>query len=251
VGVVVHPGALAMADDQEAFVAPAVRTARRVLEVGCGRGLLAARLAAGGHDVTGIDVRLPDDRVDVSALARLALVQVDLLGFDAPVFDAVAFTASLHHIAPLGRALDRARALLAPGGVLVVDDFDLEAPDLATLRWYYDQQEVLAAAGAYDPARIDGHPDRDPHDRWRAAHEPHEPHEPPLHAGDAMVAAIEARFDDVRVSRGPYLWRRVARGAQGAHAGAVAAAVHVAEERGVVAGTLCAVGLRVTARRPA
>jgi SAM-dependent methyltransferase len=251
VGVVVHPGAQAVLDDQEAFVAPAVRPARRVLEVGCGRGLLAARLAAAGHDVTGIDVRLPDDRADVTAQARLALVEIDLLGYDAAPFDAIAFTASLHHVAPLGAALDRAFALLAPGGVLVVDDFDLEAPDLATLRWYYDAQEVLAAAGAYDPARSDGDADRDPQDRWRVGHEPREPHEAPLHAGDAMVAGIAARFADVREARGPYLWRRLARHAQGDRAGAIAHAVHAAEERGVVAGTLCAVGLRVTARRPA
>jgi len=249
VGVAVHPGAQAVVDDQEAFVAPAVRGAKRVLEVGCGRGLLAARLAAAGHDVTALDVRFPDDRVP--AAPRLAFVEADLRSFDAEPFDAVAFTASLHHVAPLGAALDHAFLLLAPGAMLVVDDFDLEAPDLATLRWYYDAQEVLAAAGAYDGAHVDGHPDRDPHDRWRAAHEPHEPREAPLHAGDAMLAAIEERFTDVRVSRGPYLWRRLARHAQGERAGAIAAAAHAAEERGVVAGTLSAVGLRITARRPA
>jgi SAM-dependent methyltransferase len=236
-------------DEQEAFVALAVRGAGRVLEVGCGRGLLAVRLAQAGHDVTAIDVRLPPPG-ERPAHPRLALVEADLRTFVAPPFDAIAFTASLHHIAPLGRALDRAVALLAPGGTLVVDDFDLEAPDLTTLRWYYDLQEVLAAAGLYDAAHLDGAAAQDPLDRWRAGHEPHHPDEAPLHAGDAMLAAIRARFLDVQVARGPYLWRRVARHATGERARAIGAALHAAEERGIVAGTLCAVGLRVVARRP-
>ncbi len=246
----VHPGVQAVLDDQDAFVGPAVRGAARVLEVGCGRGLLAARLAGAGHAVVAIDPRLPPASERPIA-ARLTFVEADLLDFDAPAFDAIAFTSSLHHIAPLGAALARAYELLAPGGVLVVDDFDLEAPDLATLRWYYDAQELLVAAGADAADRIEGEPDQDPHDRWRVGHEPDDAHGHPLHAGDAMVAAIEARFTSVKEARGPFLWRHVARGVTGARAGDIAHAIHAAEERGVVAGTLSAVGMRVTARRAA
>jgi SAM-dependent methyltransferase len=248
VGVTVHPGVQAVLDDQEAFVGPAVRGAARVLEVGCGRGLLAARLAGAGHAVVAIDPRLPPASERPIA-ARLTFVEADLLDFEAPAFDAIAFTSSLHHIAPLGEAIARACDLLAPGGLLVIDDFDLEAPDLATLRWYYDTQEVLVAAGAYAADRIDGAPDQDPHDRWRVGHEPHDRDEHPLHAGDAMIAAIEARFASVKEARGPYLWRHIARGVTGARVGDIAHAVHSSEERGVVAGTLSAVGVRVTARR--
>lgn len=244
----VHAGVDAVVDDQEAFVGPAVGAAARVLEVGCGRGRLAARLAAAGHTVTAIDVALPPP-AERPAHPRLTFVEADLRTFDAPPFDAIAFTASLHHIAPLGRALDRASALLAPGGRLIVDDFDLEAPDLATLRWYYDVQEILAAAGLTDADHVDGRAEQDPLDRWRVGHEPHHADEAPLHGGDAMLAELGARFVDLQIARGPYLWRRIAHGVDGARAGAVIAAVHAAEERGVVAGTLSAVGLRVTARR--
>jgi len=236
-------------DDQEAFVRPAVKPATRVLEVGCGRGLLARRLAEAGHVVTAIDLALPDPR---PAHERLTFIEADVRTFDAAPFDAIAFTASLHHVAPLASALDRVYALLAPGGLLVVDDFDLESPDLSTLRWYYDTQEILSAAGLYAHERIDGAGEQDPQDRWRVGHEADDhSREAPLHAGESMVAEIEARFVDVKIARGPYLWRYIARGVAGDRARAIAEAVHAAEERGVVAGTLSAVGLRVTARRPA
>src|SRR5262249_6962621 len=155
-----------------------------------------------------IDPRLPDDTP--AARPGLAYLTADVRTYRAAPFHAVAFTASLHHIAPLDAALDAAVALLAPGGALVIDDFDLDAPDLATLRWDYDAQELLAAAGAYDAAHVDGAPGDDPRARWEAGHAPHHD-EAPLHGGAAMLAGIAARFHELRVVRGPYLWRHIAR----------------------------------------
>src|SRR5271169_3913494 len=124
-------GADVALSEQHAFVGRAIVGARRVLEVGAGRGHLARRLQADGFEVTALDLALPTR--DESCGVRW--VQGDFLSFeDAPV-DAVLFTASLHHISPLATALDRARQLLTPGGVLVIDDFDLEAPDEGTARW--------------------------------------------------------------------------------------------------------------------
>ena len=141
--------------EQHRLVAAGLGDARRVLEVGCGRGALAAMLAGEGREVTAVDLALPVERP--SPAVRwiegdfVTLSDVDFGG----AFDAVVFTASLHHIAALDDALTRAESLLRPGGRLVLDEFDLAAPDAACARWYYDVQELLAAAGAYPADRID------------------------------------------------------------------------------------------------
>src|SRR4029079_1981578 len=144
---------------------------RRVLEVGCGRGEVARALAARGLAVTALDLALPDPQ----PAPDLRHVELDFLVFRGPPFDAILFTSSLHHIAPLENAIVHASELLAPGGVLVVDDFDLERPDHTTLAWYYETQELLAAAGLYDHHRLD--PGTDAMVRWRDSHA----HDPPLH----------------------------------------------------------------------
>ena len=142
-----------------------------MLEVGCGRGEVAAALASAGHQVTAIDPALPDDLIPAR---NVRYEQVAIEDFtDAERYDAVAFTASLHHVEQLGPALDRAAQLLAPGGVLVIDDFDLRAPDDSAALWFFEMQELLSVACLYDPARIDGKASQPPIARWLAAHTHH------------------------------------------------------------------------------
>jgi SAM-dependent methyltransferase len=233
--------------EQHRLVAAGIGDARRVLEVGCGRGALAATLAGEGHEIVAVDLALPVERPD----SRVRWIEGDFVTLEAldsePAFDAVVFTASLHHIATLDAALDRAESLLRSGGRLVLDEFDLAAPDVACARWYYDLQELLAAAGVYPADRIDDGPERDPRDRWLAAHEHHG--EPPLHPGASMVGAVQARFLDVRVTRGPYLYRHICRGLDGPHAGRLAETVLALERGRIVCGLIPAVGLAVSARR--
>src|SRR6185295_15499995 len=77
------------------FLADVLRGRMRVLEVGCGRGDVARRLGAVGFRVTAIDLRLPDP----TPSQNVTFLEHDLLWFDGGPFDAVVFTASLHHIA--------------------------------------------------------------------------------------------------------------------------------------------------------
>lgn len=95
-----------------------------VLDVGCGDGLLAARLAPVSRSVTAID---PDSAAVERARRRLAghpavtVQPADFLQYDPGDrrFDLVTFVASLHHM-PLRPALRRARDLLRPGGTVAV-----------------------------------------------------------------------------------------------------------------------------------
>ncbi|MBV9512904.1 MAG: class I SAM-dependent methyltransferase [Mycobacteriaceae bacterium] len=95
-----------------------------VLDVGCGDGLLAQRLAAVSHRVIGVD---PDPGAVQRAQRRLqstanaSAQQVRFEDFTAPEhsFDVVTFVASIHH-QRLPEALGKARQLLRAGGELAV-----------------------------------------------------------------------------------------------------------------------------------
>jgi len=95
-----------------------------VLDVGCGDGLLAQRLAPVSRSVTGIE---PDPKTADRALGRvddLDNVQISSTSFEefdpgTRRFDLVTFVASLHHM-DLRTTLARARDVLTPSGEIAV-----------------------------------------------------------------------------------------------------------------------------------
>lgn len=223
------------------FLGDVLRGRQHVLEVGCGRGEVARRLGASGLAITALDRKLPDR----TPAANVAYVERDFLEFDGGPFDAVVFTASLHHIAPLSAAIERAYRVLAPGGLVVADEFDLDAPNPETLRWYYDAMDLLAAAELFPRDRVDP-PAADVVQRWRLAHH----HEPALHTGVAMRRAVAERFALRDVHGAAYLYRYLTRHLPSDARGvAVAQHIYSVERRGITDGTLAAVGLGIVAER--
>ncbi|OBA72138.1 SAM-dependent methyltransferase [Mycobacterium sp. 1554424.7] len=114
------------------------RTARRVLDVGCGDGFLAARLTRRVPDVTALDL---DGPVLQRARARFAAapvnwLQADVMTADLPGagFDAVLSNAALHHMQDTGAALERLAALVSPRGTLAVVTF--VKPSLRNGLWH-------------------------------------------------------------------------------------------------------------------
>jgi 2-polyprenyl-3-methyl-5-hydroxy-6-metoxy-1,4-benzoquinol methylase len=96
---------------------------RRALDVGCGTGLLARRLADRG-EVVAIDAHagaLARARAATDTGSRITFVRGDVLtyAFDDGSFDFISAVAVLHHL-PLEAALGRLKRLLRPGGVVVV-----------------------------------------------------------------------------------------------------------------------------------
>lgn len=95
-----------------------------VLDVGCGDGLLATRLAPQSRSVLAIDpdaAVLERARRRLAGLEQAAVAAVDFLSFDPGDrrFDLITFVASIHHM-PLRPALERARDLVAPGGDVAI-----------------------------------------------------------------------------------------------------------------------------------
>lgn len=95
-----------------------------VLDVGCGEGLLAQRLAPVARSVTAID---PDPdairraRERVGSLPNVTVTETSFQDFDPGPsrFGVITFVATLHHM-DLRASLTKARALLAPNGTLAV-----------------------------------------------------------------------------------------------------------------------------------
>ena len=94
--------------------------AQHVLDVGCGAGTLARRLAAVVPRVDAID-RSPEMFAEARRLAPpdLTLHLADAMDVDLPTgaYDAVVSSSVLHHL-PLAEALPRMAGWLRPGGVL-------------------------------------------------------------------------------------------------------------------------------------
>jgi len=103
------------------------------LDVGCGTGTLAARLAAQGYDVAGVDpsagmleilrARAPSVRAQVASGTALP--------FDASSFDLVYCVAVLHHIADPGAVratLGEMVRVARPGGRVLVWDHNPRNP---------------------------------------------------------------------------------------------------------------------------
>src|SRR5215470_7795483 len=156
------PGAIeAEVDEVQAWVRRVIPDGGRgfrVLEVGCGPGVLAERLIRDGVQLTAIDAS--EEQVAEARARGVPATVSDFLAFEAPPFDAVLFTRSLHHIAPLEAGIARIRALVRPGGLVMADEFAHEEIDAATAAWFWDLQAVLESCGALapdTPRRHNGH----------------------------------------------------------------------------------------------
>ena len=165
----------------------------RVLEVGAGDGRLGRALRTVGYDVVAIDPRSEIDDVRAVALADL----------DEPAasFAAAVAIVSLHHVDPLDESCRRLGELVEPGGVLIVDEFDIGRFDLSAASWWLDQ------------CRAAGIPRSHTAEELVADHRAH------LHSLDRIVAALEPQFElglPVRGGVAPSLEaRRLALGRRG------------------------------------
>jgi SAM-dependent methyltransferase len=174
-----------------------------VLEVGCGRGHVAEALSSRGHRVTGIDT----DGASIEHARTLGVhaMVASWPEYEGPAVDAICFTRSLHHVAPLRDAIGRATALLRPGGQLLVEDFAFEEMNAATMHWFL--QVLRSSRGTTLIQPIDGEfvtdllRSSDPASMWRASHDH------ALHSMAEMTGAAATCFTLRAAQSVPYLFR--------------------------------------------
>jgi SAM-dependent methyltransferase len=160
-----------------------------LLEVGCGEGELAHELAAAGYDVTAIDPEAPEGPI----FRPVRLEEFDGSG----PFDAVLASLSLHHIEDVGAAVDKTASLLAPGGILVLNEWDRDCFRGTTARWYFRQRQALAALGR-EGAEIEP-----TFEEWWPAWEKRRND---VHPYAAMRPELDRRFSERLFERVPYLY---------------------------------------------
>ena len=142
-----------------------VREGMACLDAGCGGGDVSielARLVGPNGRVVGVDldeVKLGMARTEAVALGlgNLEFRREDVLAVAPPAagFDVVYARFLLTHLREPGTAVERLRDLLAPGGVLIVEDIDYSGhfihPPSAALDAYVDLYRRTAAARGAHP----------------------------------------------------------------------------------------------------
>jgi 2-polyprenyl-3-methyl-5-hydroxy-6-metoxy-1,4-benzoquinol methylase len=149
-----------------AFFRDRIRRGSRVLDVGCGKGELAADLAAQGAHVTGIDVNRGSLAFARERFAQsdVEFIEADVLTWQPPHdFDVIVLSNVLEHIVPRIDLLRRLREQAHPQRFLIrvpsrERDWIIPLRDQLGLSWYSDPthateytveqlREELAAAG--------------------------------------------------------------------------------------------------------
>ncbi|CAN5853136.1 class I SAM-dependent methyltransferase [soil metagenome] len=105
----------------------AARSGERILDLGCGTGLLLRELGEATIGTVACGVDLSVDMLQValehSSVLRLAAADAHHLPFQHAAFDAVVSSSSMHHWARPDEVLTEIARILRPGGRLVVTDW--------------------------------------------------------------------------------------------------------------------------------
>ncbi|HET9233775.1 MAG TPA: methyltransferase domain-containing protein [Candidatus Eisenbacteria bacterium] len=184
------------------FVTSHLPRGASLLEVGCGEGQLALELQELDYKVVGLES--DRERACVTSRRGVPCVLAAWPMFESTVFDAIAFTRSLHHIEPLAESVAQARTLLHPSGVLLIEDFAVHEVSKRDLDWVC---EVIRSSTARS-LLIDA-PDElvsqlrdssDPIAVWTERHDH-------VHRFDAVESAVRKEFAIAYASTVPYFYR--------------------------------------------
>jgi SAM-dependent methyltransferase len=186
-----------------AFILSHLSAESEVLEIGCGDGEVADELSSHGHRVTGLDPE--HDRVAKAQQRGVRAVVASWPEFDGSPVDAIAFTRSLHHINPLDGAVEKARELIKPTGLLLIEDFAFDETDHATVRWFVEILRSDEGKSQVEPVEgqlvTDLLATQDPMLVWQ------ESHDQDLHSIDAIADAVSKQFIIEETKSVPYLYR--------------------------------------------
>ncbi|HJU66252.1 MAG TPA: methyltransferase domain-containing protein [Gemmatimonadaceae bacterium] len=247
-GVDARPADVAISETLSFVLESVGAPPRRLLEVGCGDGELAARLHGLGYQVVALDADAAAVRAACTRGVDARVAYWPDYHDDAP-FDAVLFTRSLHHLRALSPAIERAASLLKRAGVVLVEDFAFQDANEPTVQWFQGLLRGLEAAGTFANgadcfARSILESDH-PFAVW------HHDHEHELNAAEAMRWTLAEHFDLIIEQECPYLYRYVIPLLSVDEAGSRVLREVLAQERAMAARqVIVSVGRRLVGRSP-
>jgi 2-polyprenyl-6-hydroxyphenyl methylase/3-demethylubiquinone-9 3-methyltransferase len=128
----------------------------RLLDVGCGGGLLAARMAGEGARVVGADLSHPSLAAAKrhAEAAGLALEFVNARGESLPLvaesFDAVVTSDFLEHVSDLDAVIAECSRLLRPGGLFLYETINRTLLARVTAIWLFERLLGLIPPRTHD-----------------------------------------------------------------------------------------------------
>lgn len=114
----------ALIDDLEVAIVEPLARGARVLEVGCGTGLILSRLAAVARDAVGID--LSPGMLERARARGLTVMEgsATALPFENNSFDLVCSFKVLAHVPDVARAMQEMARVTVPGGYVVAEFYN-------------------------------------------------------------------------------------------------------------------------------
>lgn len=100
----------------------------RVLDIGCGGGLLSNRLAKTRHEIFGVDISAPSLKVaaESDTTGRVSYVEMsaDQLDFQDASVDVACILDVLEHVENPGKCIEEIARVLKPGGLVLLYTFN-------------------------------------------------------------------------------------------------------------------------------
>jgi SAM-dependent methyltransferase len=166
-----------------------------IVEIGCGPlGGFVPRLRESGYEAVGIDPLAPEG----DSYRQVEFEQSDL----AAQLDGVIACTSQHHVIEPGDVLDKIANAMAPGGRVIVVEWDWENFDEATARWCFERLERSDAESWLHRRRAE----------WTASQRAWEDylrdwaHQHGLHSARRLLGDLDRHFQRTSCTRGPYFF---------------------------------------------
>jgi SAM-dependent methyltransferase len=167
----------------------------RVVDLGCGPlGGYVPMLRASGYKAVGVDPDAPHG----ADYRRVEFEQAHLPRH----VDAVVASTSLHHVADPDAVIDQIADTLAPGGTVVIVEWDWNAFDEPTARWCFQR-----LASTEPPGWLHRH-----RDEWAGSGRDWDAYlrewtqREGLHAVERLLRSLDRRFERLLVTSGPYFF---------------------------------------------
>ncbi len=132
----------------------------KVLDIGCGGGLLAEPMARLGATVTGIDAADAAIQAAKTHCKKMQLaidyqtITTENLALSGAVFDVIYASEVIEHVADRTLFISSIAKLLAPNGVVIITTINRSLPALIFAKFMLEYVVRLVPAGTHDPQKF-------------------------------------------------------------------------------------------------